>query len=159
MVEKDPLLTVFFYGTLKRGHANHDRFRRGYLTVEEAWTRGRLYSLPFGYPALVIDEEDVPAAGTTDPTSDASEQRSFGLTGGRLLDGPRVSGELFAFGDPEERLPVLDHLEGFDPAWRSSLYRRVLIPVETSGGVGLLAWAYVVQRASGVYLPGGRWPP
>jgi gamma-glutamylcyclotransferase (GGCT)/AIG2-like uncharacterized protein YtfP len=159
MVETDPHLTMFFYGTLKRGHANHDQFCRGYLSAEEARTRGRLYHLPFGYPALVIDEEDIRAVGTADPTSEASEQRSLGLTGARLLDGPRVSGELFAFGDPEVRLPVLDRLEGFDPARGPSLYRRVLIPVETSGGVALLAWAYVVDSASGVYLPGGRWPP
>ena len=159
MVETGPLLNMFFYGTLKRGHANHDRFCRGYLRVEEARTRGWLYDLPFGYPALVIDEEDVRAVGTADPASDASEQRSLGLTGARLLDGPRVSGELFAFSDPEERLPALDLLEGFDPAGRSSLYRRVLIPVETSGGAGLLAWAYAVERSSGVHLPGGRWPP
>src|SRR5688500_16027960 len=116
MVETDPHLTMFFYGTLKRGHANHDQFCRGYLSAEEARTRARLYHLPFGYPALVIDEEDIRAVGTADPTSDASEQRSLGLTGARLLDGSRVSGELFAFGDPEVRLPVLDRLEGFDPA-------------------------------------------
>jgi len=159
MVETDPFLTMFFYGTLKRGHANHDQFCRGYLSAEEARTWGRLYDLPFGYPALVIDKEDVRAVGTTDPTSDTYEQRSLGLTGARLLADPRVSGELFVFDDPEERLPMLDRLEGFDPTGRSSLYQRVLIPVETSSGVGLLAWAYVVERAAGVYLPGGRWPP
>jgi hypothetical protein len=69
MVETDPHLTMFFYGTLKRGHANHDQFCRGYLSAEEARTRGRLYHLPFGYPALVIDEEDIRAVGTADPTS------------------------------------------------------------------------------------------
>jgi len=159
MVETDPFLTMFFYGTLKRGHANHDQFCRGYLSAEEARTRGQLYDLPFGYPALVIDKEDVRAVGTTDPTSDTSEQRSLGLTGARLLADPRVSGELFVFDDPEERLPMLDRLEGFDPTGGSSLYQRVLIPVETSSGVGLLAWAYVVERAAGVYLPGGHWPP
>src|SRR3712207_298016 len=74
MVETDPLLTVFFYGTLKRGHANHDRFCRGYLTVEEARTRGRLYSLPFGHPALVIDEEDIRAVGTTDRSEEHTSE-------------------------------------------------------------------------------------
>ncbi len=151
-------LTLFFYGTLKRGHANHDPFCRGYLRVEEATVRGRLYDLPFGYPALVVPEEDVRAAGTTDPVGDASEQRRLGRAGMQQPDGPRVSGELFTFDDPEERLPALDHLEGFDPAG-PSLYHRVLIPAETSGGDGVLAWAYVTGESSGIYLPGGRWPP
>ena len=152
-----PLLTMFFYGTLKRGHANHERFCRGYLRVEEATVRGRLYDLHFGYPALVVDERDVRAVGTTDPLRDASEQRSSALVEMGPPDGPRVSGELFTFDDPEERLPALDLLEGFDPADASSPYRRVLVPVETTD-VPLLAWAYVVERSSGVYLPGGRWP-
>ena len=158
MEKAHPLLTLFFYGTLKRGHANHDRFCRGYLRVEEATVRGRLYDLPFGYPALVVPEEDVRAVGTADPVHDASEQQSLGHTGARLPDGPRVSGELFMFDDPEDRLPALDRLEGFDPG-KPSPYRRVLIPAETSSGAGVLAWAYVVEKPSGVYLPGGRWPP
>ncbi|MCA1848734.1 MAG: gamma-glutamylcyclotransferase, partial [Actinobacteria bacterium] len=66
---------MFFYGTLKRGHANHDLFCRGYLRVEEATVRGRLYDLPSGYPALVVPEEDVHATGTADPLEDASEQQ------------------------------------------------------------------------------------
>jgi gamma-glutamylcyclotransferase (GGCT)/AIG2-like uncharacterized protein YtfP len=35
-------LTMFFYGTLKRGNANHDLFCQGYLRVEEASVRGQL---------------------------------------------------------------------------------------------------------------------
>jgi gamma-glutamylcyclotransferase (GGCT)/AIG2-like uncharacterized protein YtfP len=158
VVEIRPLLTLFFYGTLKRGHANHDRFCRGYLRVEEATVRGRLYDLPLGYPALVVPEEDVRAVGTADPIHDASEQQTLEPRAERQPDGPRVSGELFTFDDPEARLPALDRLEGFDPGGPSP-YRRVLIPVETSDGAGVLAWAYVVEKSSGTYLPGGRWPP
>jgi gamma-glutamylcyclotransferase (GGCT)/AIG2-like uncharacterized protein YtfP len=157
-VEAYPLLTLFFYGTLKRGHANHDRFCRGYLRVEEATVRGRLYDLPFGYPALVVPEEDIHAVGTADPVYDASRQQSIGYAGVRLPDGPQVSGELLTFDDPEDRLPALDRLEGFDPGGPSP-YRRVLIPAETSGGYGVLAWAYVTEGSSGTHLPGGRWPP
>jgi gamma-glutamylcyclotransferase (GGCT)/AIG2-like uncharacterized protein YtfP len=157
--EAYPLLTLFFYGTLKRGHANHDRFCRGYLRVEEATVRGRLYDLPFGYPALVIPEEDIRAVGTADPVHDASVQQSLGPAEVRLPYGPRVFGELFVFDDPEDRLPALDRLEGFDPD-RPSPYRRVLVPAVTSGGDGVLAWAYVVTEESpGIHLPGGRWPP
>jgi gamma-glutamylcyclotransferase (GGCT)/AIG2-like uncharacterized protein YtfP len=63
------------------------------------------------------------------------------------------------FDDPEDRLPALDRLEGFDPDG-SSPYRRVLVPAKTSGGDGVLAWAYVVTEESpGIHLPGGRWLP
>src|SRR3712207_2140659 len=111
---------MFFYGTLKRGHANHERFCRGYLGVEEATVWGRLYDLHFGYPALVVDERDVRAVGTADPMRDVSEQRSSALAETRPPGGARVSGELFTFDDPEDRLPALDRLEGFDPADASS---------------------------------------
>jgi gamma-glutamylcyclotransferase (GGCT)/AIG2-like uncharacterized protein YtfP len=148
---------MFFYGTLKRGHANHDLFCRGYLRAEEATVRGRLYDLPSGYPALVVPEEDVRATGTADPLEDASEQQ-LGHDGAQRPEGTLVSGELLTFDDPEERLPALDRLEGYDPAG-PSLYRRVLIPAETSGGEGVLAWAYVSEGTSGTYLPGGSWAP
>jgi len=156
--EAYPLLTLFFYGTLKRGHANHDRFCRGYLRVEEATVRGLLYDLPSGYPALVIPEEDIRAVGTADPAYDAARQQTLGRTEVRRPEAPRVFGELFTFDDPEERLPALDRLEGFDPTGPSP-YRRVLIPVETPSGAVILAWAYVTEESSGNHLPGGRWPP
>ncbi len=60
--------------------------------------------------------------------------------------------------DPEERLPILDDLEGFRPG-EKSFYRRVLIPttlLET--GATVPAWAYALRSASGLYLRGGRWP-
>ncbi len=157
MKEVSALLTLFFYGTLKRGHANHDRFCRGYLRVEEATVRGRLYDLPFGYPALVVPKEDIRAVGSADPVYDASNQQSLDPTETLKSHGLRVFGELFTFDDPEQRLPALDRLEGFDPAGPSP-YRRVLIPAGTSEGAGVLAWAYVVERSSGTHLPGGRWP-
>jgi gamma-glutamylcyclotransferase (GGCT)/AIG2-like uncharacterized protein YtfP len=151
-------LTLFFYGTLKRGHANHNLFCSGYSRVEEATVRGRLYRLPSGYPALVVPEEDIHASGTANPIHDTSEQQRLHHAGVYRSEGTVVLGELFVFDDPEERLPALDRLEGFDPS-RSSLYRRVLIPAEICGGASVLAWAYVIEESSGTHLPGGRWPP
>ena len=147
---------MFFYGTLKRGHANHDRFCKGYSSVEEAAVRGRLYDLPFGFPALVVPEEDVRAVGTADYVEDARRSRGAPDAGAQVADGPRVFGELFVFDDPGDRLPALDLLEGFAPD-APGFYRRVLIPVETGGGA-VMAWAYAVERPSGTHLPGGRWP-
>ncbi len=158
-VGDEPALLMFFYGTLKRGHGNHDAFCGGARFVDEAVLGGRLYDLPYGYPALTVPPENVLAAGTADPAGDAEIQRRLGQEGARPADGLRVSGELFAFDDPEERLPALDRLEGFDPENDSSPYRRVLLAVETAGDGGVvLAWAYVVEVASGIHLPKGRWP-
>ena len=152
-----PTLLMFFYGTLKRGHRNHEPYCGGARFVGEATVRGMIYDTPFDYPALTVPEEEVLAVGTATPLRDAAEQRRLGGTA-RRADGPQVFGELFTFGDPEGCLPALDRLEGFDPADETSPYRRVLLPVETAEGDNALAWAYVVQTACGVHLPGGRWP-
>jgi gamma-glutamylcyclotransferase (GGCT)/AIG2-like uncharacterized protein YtfP len=149
---------LFFYGTLKRGHRNHDIFCQGSLRVEEATVRGRLYELLSGYPVLVVPEEDVRATGTADPVGDASKQQELNHVEVHRPDGTVIYGELFTFDDPEERLPALDRLEGFDPDGPSP-YRRVLIPAETSDGARVMAWAYVTEDSSGTHLPGGRWPP
>lgn len=154
-----PPLFMFFYGTLKRGQSNHDRYCDGALRVEDATVRGEIYDLPLGYPALVVPHESIHASGTGDPSVDAERQRRLDRARVALPEGPRVSGELFAFDDPESRLPLIDRLEGFDPADASSQYRRVLLPSETNEGSRILAWAYVVERTSGAYLPGGSWPP
>ena len=152
-------LIMFFYGTLKRGERNHERFCAGAICVEEGTLRGDLYDVHLGYPALVVPQESIYAFGTGDFRRDAEEQQQLGHGQAPSLDGPRVFGEIFAFDDPESRLPALDRLEGFDPTDTSSHYRRVLLPVETNEGPVLLAWAYVVEASSGSHLPGGRWPP
>jgi gamma-glutamylcyclotransferase (GGCT)/AIG2-like uncharacterized protein YtfP len=152
-------LVMFFYGTLKRGERNHERYCGGALSVEKGAVRGDVYALPFGYPALVVPGESIHAFGTGNFARDAEKQRRLGRGVVPLLEGPRVIGEIFAFDDPESRLPALDLLEGFDPADATSHYRRVLLPVETNKALVLLAWAYVVEESSGIHLPGGRWPP
>ena len=121
--------------------------------------RGRLFDLPYGFPALVVPEEDVYAVGTTDYLANA-EQQHRAEAGARELSPHwgTVHGELLAFDDPEERLPALDGLEGFYPDERS-FYRRVLIPATlVDTGTSTPTWTYAVESTSGVYLPGGRWP-
>ena len=61
----ETFLSMFFYGTLKRGQSNHDRFCRAALRVEPATTLGRLYELPFGFPGLRVYGRDVRAVGTS----------------------------------------------------------------------------------------------
>ncbi len=153
-----PLLKIFVYGTLKRGQRNHDRFCRGVLEVEEATLRGRLYDLPFGFPALVVPEQTVRAVGTMYYASDARSSGRPAEQGIEDLAGSVVHGELMTFDDPEERLPAIDGLEGYRPGERG-FYKRVLVPVSLSGaGANILAWAYAVEGAPGVYVPGGHWP-
>lgn len=151
-----PHLDIFVYGTLKRGERNHDRFCRGVLRVREATVRGQLYDLPFGFPALVVPEESILATGTADYLADAKRQRSAVPNPDQIRESV-VHGELLTFGDPLNRLPSLDGLEGFHPG-EKTLYRRILIPVQADGET-LPAWAYAVERPSGEHLPGGRWPP
>jgi gamma-glutamylcyclotransferase (GGCT)/AIG2-like uncharacterized protein YtfP len=153
-----PLL-MFFYGTLKRGERNHERFCGGALRVEEGTVRGEVYDVHLDYPALVVPEASIYAFGTGDYRKDAEKQQRLGHGQVPSLDGPRVFGEIFAFDDPESRLPALDLLEGFDPTDASSHYRRILLPVETNESSVFLAWTYVVEEPSGCHLPGGRWPP
>ena len=152
-------LDIFVYGTLKRGQSNHERFCRGLVSAREVTVRGHLYDLPFGFPALVVPEANVRATGTTDYLADAEEQHR--TQAGPLAPSPdwdSVHGELLTFDDPGERLPVLDGLEGFRPGERS-FYNRILIPaVLAETGESVLAWAYVVESTSGMYLPDGRWP-
>ena len=148
---------MFFYGTLKRGQSNHDRFCRAALRVEPATTLGRLYELPFGFPGLRVYGRDVRAVGTTDYLADAEKQLEAAPA--PLASEPAwdtVHGELFTFTDPKRRLIVFDALEGYIPG-ENRLYRRVLIPV-LSRGEPLLAWAYELRQQAGAYLPGGRWP-
>jgi gamma-glutamylcyclotransferase (GGCT)/AIG2-like uncharacterized protein YtfP len=148
---------LFVYGTLKRGFSNHARFCESASNIEEAAACGDLYDLPFGFPALVVSGKNIQAVGTTAYAFDAAEQHRMDEAGQfTVFDEPRVYGEVFTFDDPEERLPELDRLEGFDPEGHS-LYRRVLIPVEVATG-GVLAWAYVIDRPAGTLLPTGRWP-
>jgi len=125
--------------------------------VREATIRGRLYELPYGFPALVVPEEDILATGTTNYLADAEEQQHVLLgSRGPLTRWDTVYGELMIFDDPEERLPALDALEGYVPG-EEGLYERVLVPVEVADE-SVLAWTYRIMRITGVYLSGGDWP-
>src|SRR5918998_4914526 len=95
----DPRLVMFFYGTIKRGERNHERYCGGGLSVEEGAVRGDVYDLPFGYPALVVPGESIHAFGTGDPTKDAEDQRRLGRGPVPPLEGPHGFGEIFAFDD------------------------------------------------------------
>jgi gamma-glutamylcyclotransferase (GGCT)/AIG2-like uncharacterized protein YtfP len=160
-VTEPPRLTLFVYGTLKKGHSNHDHFCRGVLDVREATARGRLYDLPFGFPALVVPKEDVRAEGTSDYPTDAWESGpSPGLCIPKAHPGwDVIHGEILTFGDPGERLPSPDGLEGYRPE-EPSLYRRILIPaIPSEAKRAVLAWAYAPSGLPRAYTcPAGAGP-
>lgn len=155
------------YGTFKRGLANHEYCCQGLLDVQEAEIRGRLYDGP-GFPLLQVPDEDILAEGTGRAMHDLAVQLR---TADQVKSAPRsvdtsgvtgssdtVHGELFPFSDPEERLPAIDRLEGFNPG-HTSLYRRVLVPVAISDACEV-TWVYVVEtpglKERRLYR--GRWP-
>jgi gamma-glutamylcyclotransferase (GGCT)/AIG2-like uncharacterized protein YtfP len=153
------LLNIFVYGTLKRGQRNHERFCRRALATREATVRGWLYELPYGYPALVVPEEEVWVTGTRDYLSDAQEQHRATPRSEASSLRPTVYGEVLTFDDTAERLPLIDGLEGFRPG-EESLYERVLVPATLlNTSTVVMVWTYAVESAVGLYLPAGRWPP
>jgi len=139
-------LRLFAYGTLKRGGRFHDKFCKGAVAVERASTRGRLHTLPAGYPMLEVPPLIELAEGTADPLADvATQERLDAGASGAAVDGSEwreIFGELMTFDDPEDRLPPIDELEEFNPSG-ASLYRRVLLPVRREDGSVVAAWAYV----------------
>lgn len=147
-------ISLFVYGTLKRGYSNHDGYCRGVLAIEAALVRGCMYIRPDRIPFLEVPDRDILAIGTADPRSDAAAHRRLArdIESGKLAEsppGPQVSdrgvvrGELLVFDDPETRLPAIDRLEGFRPGGRS-LYRRVLVPVRVKDSF-TVAWTYAVE--------------
>lgn len=148
---RGPVITLFVYGTLKSGFPNHDRFCRNAIDIQPATVWGRLYDLG-AYPALEVPEESILAHGTADPHADAATQAR--LTADMAVhavdtqpagDWDLVYGELITFPNPALDLPPLDRLEGYRSV-ADSFYRRVLVPVQTSGDLPFPAWLYVAAH-------------
>lgn len=46
--------TIFVYGTLMKGFENHKNYLADYVLEErKGWLHGKLYHLPYGYPAVI----------------------------------------------------------------------------------------------------------
>lgn len=141
MTEADGL---FVYGTLREGGAHHGWLRR---THPEGWTRawtpGRLFHLPEGYPAMVVQ-----AAPDSPPPGQGW-----------------VTGLFVGYETPEDlarALEDLDALEGVE----EDLFTREVVSVQLEGGDLYQAWAYLfhVERLprlvrGAVEVPDGDWAP
>lgn len=136
-------LRLFVYGTLKSGGRYHERFCGGALSIEPASVRGRLYTLPEGYPVLVVPPETILADGSGDAIADVTRQETCVMPAASPEDAgwQDVQGELQTFDDPADRLAAIDALEDFHPG-APSLYQRVLLPVRRNAEC-VAAWAYV----------------
>lgn len=89
------LTSLFVYGTLKRGQSNYERFCQGALSIETATIGGRLYELPYGFPALVVPDVEIRATGTTNYLTDAGKQHFLYPAAGAPPSGwDTVYGEL-----------------------------------------------------------------
>lgn len=156
-------LAVFAYGTLKEGFHNHEHYCRGVKQVLPALAWGRLYLWEPGIPIMAVPRERVEIVG--------SQQGAADLDAAAALDARRVkwrsmrplmrmwplrrwrkiAGELLIFPDANERLALLDALEGFNPRPGKRCYERVLMPVRLRPSPHApkgtrLAWAYVLPQ-------------
>lgn len=105
---------VFVYGTLLPGQENHRWIAHLVADSQAARTRGRLFHLPYGYPAMVESDEGW------------------------------VRGEILSFRGPVEQvLEVCDKIEGYNVEREpESLFIRVVRQVEPDGGGPREAWCY-----------------
>jgi len=113
---------------------NHERFCGDALTIEPAVTTGRLYHLPYGFPAMF----DAP-------------------------DG-QVFGEVMTFPDIRETLKRMDFLEGYRPSGTSHYDRISKTVTILSKCKIVSAWIYIYPenrledvRRVGALVRDGRW--
>jgi gamma-glutamylcyclotransferase (GGCT)/AIG2-like uncharacterized protein YtfP len=137
------MLNVFVYGTLKPGEKNYSVCARSVVTSQPAIAEGRLYALPFGYPAMTLE------AGTV-----YGVVLSFAdVTILEILDA-------FERHDPIE---FYDYIPG--QSLEQNEYDRQEITVYDLARRSLgRAWSYTmtkeqVQQLDGTLLPGGQWHP
>ncbi len=116
---------LFVYGTLLSGQENAGWL--GGLPAKEARVKGRLYRLPAGYPALVVE--------------------------GEALDW--VEGEWISGVGP--RLKVLDQLEGVGQGLFGRVRLPVVVGARTLVSWVYVLKADQVRRRGGVHLAEGSW--
>jgi len=129
---------VFVYGTLKPNEANYVKYCAGKtIARQRAIAFGKLFSLPMGYPAMIIGDRPM---------------------------HQQVHGYLLSFKD-ESILESLDELEDYQSDRPSSenLYNRQQIEIFdlTEKSLGL-AWVYFMTTEQAIKLggsvePDGHW--
>jgi len=146
-------ITLFVYGTLKRGFRNHDNFCKNASAVEIGYVNGTLYGTGHGFPVLCVPPGSILAVGNRDYHAGAALQARVSRDLAKTELRGSVKGELISFTNPEDILPI-DRLEGVP-----HFYRRVLIPARIESGRVLAAWAYVMPRPThgATVIESGEW--
>lgn len=127
-------LRVFVYGTLKPGECNYDRYcAASVVVVQEAFAYGRLFDLPFGYPAMTPG--DAPVYG-------------FVLS--------------FAEPDALAQLDELEDYDPHRPADQNEYIRVEIATFDLDRQPIGPAWVYLMsleqaKRCNGIPLPKGYW--
>jgi len=104
-----------------RSMSNHDRYCGDALTIEPAITTGRLYHLPYGFPAM------------------------FDATDGKVF------GEVMTFPDIRETLKRMDFLEGYKPSGPSHYVRISKTVSILSKRINVSAWVYIYPKERPIY--------
>lgn len=128
------LIKVFVYGTLKPGESNYQHYCGGkVVTATRSSVKGQLFTLPVGYPAMVLGE---------------------GVVQGYLLT--------FNTANILQHLDPLEGHDPQRPP-EKNFYNRKQLEVFTPEAELLgLAWAYFmtldqVEQMGGVIIPSGWW--
>lgn len=134
------MIRVFTYGTLKPGEINHRVCAADVVEVQPAIAIGRLYHLPFEYPAMTLEEKGI--------------VQGYVLT----FSQPEILAALDQFEqhDPETFQQVAPR-QSLDDSQYSRLLLNVFTPHQTPLDP---AWGYVMTRSQieqlqGVPVPNG----
>ena len=127
-------IKIFVYGTLKPGEINYQHYCAGVaIAATRAYTWGKLYNLPIGYPAMTLGNSKV---------------EGFLLT--------------FADPAILDRLDELEDYDPMRSPLENEYHRQKIMVYKTSGESIGEAWSYVmtfekVRQLRGVFLPSGCW--
>lgn len=133
---------LFVYGTLKEGGEHHHLISGQHTHKEDAQVAAEHHVMEDGIPYIVVPPNSILLKGTIHPMADAKNATS--IPAEAIESDSWVDGELYILSDPEERVPLLDLLEDFEPGGESE-YDRVLLPVKTKDG-WVPAWTYIIHN-------------
>lgn len=127
-------LKVFVYGTLKPNGKYYPFYCEGKTIKEEqCWTKGKLFALPVGYPAMIEGNEHI---------------KGFLLT--------------FASSSELTNLDKLEGYSGIENSINNEYERKKILVYDQLNQPLDYAWAYFMTKEKinllkGIYLPSGEW--
>ncbi len=136
------MIHVFTYGTLKPGEINHQVCAADVVEAQPAIAIGRLYHLPFDYPAMTLEPDDI--------------VQGYLLT----FTSPEVLIRLDEF---EQHDPEAFQRVAPGQCFAANQYQRQWLPILTPQRQPLVsAWGYVmtpeqISRLNGKLVPIGNW--